>query len=499
MATQPTAKTQLRAAIYARISHDPKTKDDSDDKPTGKGGDGLGVQRQEQDCRVLAAHQGFAVTRAFVDNDLSAFNGKHRPDFEAMLQAMKNNEFDVLLCWHTDRLYRSMKDLERLIDIADAARVQIRTVNGGDLDLSNSSGRMLARILGSVARQESEHKGERQRAANMQRAAAGKWQTINRCFGYTFGGDPLEPEATAYRAAVADVLNGKSLRRVSTEWNAKGIKTTLAGKTYKNGKTVAGQWNSPRVRRLLLNPRYAGLKVHRGKEIGKGDWTPLIDEDTFRGLVAHLCDESRATCVSFERKYIGSGVYVCGRCGGPMRSQRPKARKTYCYVCRDHAHILRSGQPLDEFVSAVVVHRLSQPDAHLLLEDKRIDIPALQTDRASLRARLDKLADNFAEGVIDDSQLRSGTSKLRAKLAGIDSQLAGAARSDPVAGLIAERELVQKRWVEASPSIRGQIIDALMVVTVLPCLLKGTRTIDYGEYVDGADDGPPYVRIEWKR
>ena len=64
----------------------------------------------------------------------------------------------ALICWHPDRPYRSMRDLERLIDIADAGGVSLRTVNGGDLDLANSSGRMLARILGSVARQESEQR-----------------------------------------------------------------------------------------------------------------------------------------------------------------------------------------------------------------------------------------------------------------------------------------------------------------------------------------------------
>jgi hypothetical protein len=364
-----------------------------------------------------------------------------------------------------------MKDLERLIEIADVARVQIRTVNGGDLDLSNSSGRMLARILGSVARQESEHKGERQRRFNIQKAEAGTWQTVNRPFGYTMDGQPLEPEATAFRTAVHDVLNGKSIRKIAMEWNAAGLKTTLAGRERKaNGETKvnSGEWNSPRVRRLLMRPRYANLKVHQGKVIGQGDWTPLIDEDTHRGLVAYLSDPSRVKNSSFERKYMGAGVYVCGKCGGLMKSALPGGRKSYAYVCRDHAHVLRAGQPLDDFVNEVVVRRLSQPDAHLLLEDRDINVDALQTERTGLQARLDELADAFAEGDIDASQLRRGTSKLRVKLAGVDSQLADVARNDPVAGLIAERELVQQRWDESSPAIRGQVIDALITVTVLP-------------------------------
>jgi DNA invertase Pin-like site-specific DNA recombinase len=493
-----------RTAIYTRISQDKKKPDQDKDngEPIGRHGDGLGVQRQEEDCRVLAARLGWDVTHIYVDNDISAFSGKIRPQFEALLDAMKRNEVDALIVWHTDRLYRSMKDLERLIEIADAARVQIRTVNGGDLDLSNSSGRMLARILGSVARQESEHKGERQRRANVQRAESGKWSTANRPFGYTIDGEPLEPEASAYRTAVADVLAGKSIRKVAMEWNAKGLQTTLAGheRTVKGvTKVNSGQWNSPRVRRLLVNPRYAGLRMHRGRVIGKGDWTPLISEDQHRGLVAYVNDPARVKCTTFERKYIGAGVYVCGQCGGVMKSAMPGGRKSYAYVCRDNADVLRAGQQLDDFVSGVVVHRLSQPDAALLLDDRRIDVSKLQTDRAALQARLDELADAFAEGAIDASQLRRGTSNLRVKLSGIDSQLADAARSDPVAGMIADRERVQQHWDAASPAIRGQIVDALMTVTILP-LPKGWRSdrLTPARIAELELDGK-YVRIEWKR
>jgi site-specific DNA recombinase len=455
----------MRTAIYTRISDD-------------QTGERLGVTRQLDDCLALADRLGWEVVARYDDNDISAYNGKIRPQFEAMLDAMKRGEIDALVCWHTDRLYRSMKDLERLIEIADVSRVQIRTVNGGDLDLSNSSGRMLARILGSVARQESEHKGERQRHANVQRAEAGTWQTVWRPFGYTMTGEPLEPEATAIRTAVADVLAGKSIRKVSMEWTAAGLRTTIKG----------DGWNSPRVRRVLVNPRYAGLKVHRGKVVGKGDWTPLIDEDTHRGLVAYLSDPARIKNTSFERKWIGVGVYQCGRCGGPMKTGQPhKSRKTRYYVCREHMHLVRVAEPVDELVTDLVLRRLSQPDAKLLLDDKDIDIPQLQTDRNGLQARLDELADAFAEGAIDASQLRRGTSKLRATLAGVDSQLADAARSDPVAGLIANRRQVRQRWDESSPAIRGQVIDALMTITIMPCP-PGQRVFD-----------PRYVQIDWKR
>lgn len=458
----------MRAAIYTRISQDAS-------------GQELGVTRQLEDCTALAERLGWEVVTVHTDNDLSAYSGKTRPGFEALLDGMKTGLYDALICWHTDRLYRSMKDLERLIEIADAAKVEIRTVQGGTLDLSTSAGRMVARILGSVARQESEHSSERRVRAYVQKAENGRWQTANRPFGYTMTGEPLEPEATAYRTAVADVLAGKSIQAIAKQWNAAGLRTTLAGTTYK-GKTVSGEWNSPRVRRLLVNPRYAALKVHRGRIVGPGNWTPLIDEGTHRGLVAFLSDPKRIKCTSFERKYIGSGVYRCGVCGGLMKAAQPGGRKSRAYVCADHSHVLRSGEPLDAYIESIVVGRLSRADAHLLLDDKRVDLPALQAERIGVQARLDELADQFAEGAIDGSQLRRGTGTLRSKLAVIDSQLADAARTDPVAGLIADKDRVAEKWAACTPSVQGQIIDSLMVVTVLPCP-KGRRTFD-ASYID---------------
>ena len=53
---------------------------------------------------------------------------------------MKTGQVNAVVCWDTTRLYRSMKDLERFIEIADAARIPIKTVHAGGLDLSSRAG-----------------------------------------------------------------------------------------------------------------------------------------------------------------------------------------------------------------------------------------------------------------------------------------------------------------------------------------------------------------------
>jgi hypothetical protein len=106
----------MRAAVYTRISQDAT-------------GQRAGVTRQLEDCEALADRLGWEVTQRYEDNDLSAYSGHTRPGFEAMLKAMADSEFGAVICWHPDRLFKSMTDLERLIPIATDRRVQLRTVN----------------------------------------------------------------------------------------------------------------------------------------------------------------------------------------------------------------------------------------------------------------------------------------------------------------------------------------------------------------------------------
>jgi site-specific DNA recombinase len=456
----------MRAAIYTRISLD----------QTGRG---LGVERQLEDCQALAKRHGWEVTKTFDDNDISAFSGKRRPGFEVMLAAMKAGEFGALLCWHTDRLYRNMADLERVIEVADANRIEIRTVQGGTLDLSTSAGRMVARILGSVARQESEHTSERRKRANAQKAASGDWVAARRPFGYTAGGIPVEAEAAAIRAAVADVLAGKSMRAIAREWNERGLRT--AGR--------AKQWTSPEVRRILVNPRYAALMVHQGKIVGPGAWKPIIDEDTHRGLVAYLSNPDRVTKLGFERKYQGTGVYRCGVCGATMVAYAPSGGKSRAYICPDR-HVRRQGEALDVFVDLIVLGLLSEPDIQKRLgTNGDVDAGRLHAQKAALQARQDELAGLFAEGAINAAQLKRGTAKLRTAVQSLDAELAASTQGSPVAGLVGgaqgEADLMD-RWGRLSPDIRGKIIEKLLTVTVNRSPL-GLRRFD-----------PDYITITWK-
>jgi site-specific DNA recombinase len=457
----------MRSAIYTRISSDPT-------------GQRAGVTRQLEDCQALAVRLGWEVVAHYDDNDLSAYSGRTRKDFEKMLAAIGRGELDAVVVWHPDRLYRRVADLQRLVEITDRG-VEIRSVTGGDLDLSNATGKMLARIVGSVSEMESEHKAERQRRANVQRAEAGSWWSSQRCFGYTKDAEPLEPEASMIRQATADVLAGTSLRAIARAWNESGVTSTRGA-----------SWNTSRLKRLLLNPRYAGLRSYHGKVTGPGDWEAILDPDTHHGLVAVLRDESRGAAVSYERKYLGSHRYRCGICGAVLHhtvSTHADGRTFHRYACTAASHLSRTQPELDAYVEAIILAYLRDDTklAAILAEGENVvDSDDLRMRRTARVAQKDELATLFTDGVLDAPGVRRESAKLTRKIAGIDTALAEAARRNPVADLVKDGpELVETRWATLTPDLKGKIVDELCTVVVNPS--------PKGRYFK-----PECVDIEWK-
>jgi site-specific DNA recombinase len=123
------------------------------------------------------------------------------------------------------------------------------------IDLSTDNGRMYLRIKVAVARAEVERKAP-QRRANLQAAQDGRRMGGRRPFGFELDMTIRETEAAAVRQAYKDVLAGVSLGQIARDWNAAGFYTPLETR-----KGEQSRWTGTSVRPVLLNPRYAGLRV----------------------------------------------------------------------------------------------------------------------------------------------------------------------------------------------------------------------------------------------
>lgn len=446
------------AAIYCRISHD-------------KTGAGLGVERQEQDCRELAARLGWTVVEMFADNDLSAYSGKPRPRYRAMLDAIRAGRVEAVLAWHTDRLHRSPIELETYISACNDGRdVPTHTVQAGPLDLSSPSGRMVARQLGAVARYESEHRSERVRRAFLQNAQQGRRAGGPRPFGYEDDGVTVrEPEAAAVRAAVESILAGASLRSVARDLTATGLTTTMKARS----------WDAHAVRAVLLRSRNAGLRDYQGQVIGPASWPALVPEEQWRQVVAILTDPARRTSPSDARvKWLGSGIYVCAGCDRPSLRVSTAGRGIPCYRCPGMpgttGHVVRVAGPLDAYIQAIIVERLSRPDAVELLAPAapEVDLPALRAAANAARARLAEIAEMLGEGELTRAEAQIARGRASARLERAEAEIAGATAASPLTGL-ADAPDAGAAWAGCDIGRRRAVLDALMTVTVLPVVRPG--------------------------
>ncbi|MFC4034580.1 recombinase family protein [Streptomyces polygonati] len=489
------AGVPTRAVIYVRISQD-------------RTGAGLGVERQREDCEALAVRNGWEVVEVYVDNDISAFSGKKRPRYRQMLADLDAGTATIVISWHTDRLHRSPTELEEYIALSEKRGVATHTCQAGIIDLSTPSGRMTARILGAVARQESEHKGERVARARLQKAQAGEWAGGIRPFGWGLptgetrkltdaeSGEEYEVPILDYDKAVPDeaalvlqssedIVAGKSLRGWVQLLADKGVLSTM-------GNPIGAiEW-----RDILLRPRNAGIAVYKGQEIGEGKWDRIVPVPTFRAAVVVLNDPARRTTPGNQPRWLGSLLYQCGKegclCPGPMkvsgtgnRDHRPAYR---CQL----GQVTRRADVLDAFVRDVVLERLSRPDAAgllLPLADETA-VAELQRQHVLLRQRLTDLAAEFGAGRVDASQLATGSDVINAQLRTTLAKLAAAASRDPLVDLVGAAD-PWAAWEGMELEQRRNVLRSLVTVRVRP----GRK----GRMPDGSYQDLESIDFEWKR
>ncbi len=194
----------VRAGIYTRISWDPE-------------GQRAGVERQRVDCEALCTARSWEMAQYFEDNDRSAYSSRKRRAYEQMLVAVADGALDAVVTWHNDRLHRSPRELETFIELVERRGVRVAVVTGGDYDLTTPEGRFTARIVGAVARKESEDRSRRVRRKHLELAEQG------RPAGQLGWGVRNDAERELVREAASRILAGQGLITIIRDWNRRGV------------------------------------------------------------------------------------------------------------------------------------------------------------------------------------------------------------------------------------------------------------------------------------
>ena len=465
-----------KAAIYCRISRD-------------REGAGLGVERQRADCEALAERLTWHVASTFVDNDMSAYRGKPRPAYELMLAAVKAGTVNAIIAWHPDRLHRSPKELEAFIDLLELKRVQVQTVQSGELDLSTPTGRAVARTVGAWSRFESEHKSARIAASKMQARAAGKWTGGPIPLGWKLVDYKIavdRPAAKRIRDACTAVVEGRSLGSIAADWNRSGF----AGR----------RWDYTQVRQVLTRGRNAGLIVHHGEIVGPAQWPAFVSESLWQATRAVFAEPSRRRAWDTNVRHLLSGIALCP-CGAVMRSGHLHGQ--YVYRCKEpgRGHVARAADPADLYVRLTIAARLAEPDVANLrpLEDV-VALADARTEAAALRGRLAEIAAAYARGTVTLAQLEHSSAKMRTEL-DVAEALLQSQRGDMAARVLAAGVPALEFW-DADLQTQRAVVRDLAVIQLHRADRR--RKIEAEQFLDPQESthelaiDPETVEIIWR-
>lgn len=355
------------AAIYARKS-----------KFTEKGDS---ITNQIDLCKQYLANINITKFKIYKDE---GFSGKNtdRPSFLMMLEAARQKNFNVLICYKLDRISRSVADFSNLINELEKLNISFISVNE-QFDTCNAMGRAMMYICSVFGELERNTISIRIRDNMYALAQKGNWLGGEEPTGFSKKRvkyldsndkekslcilEPVEKEVELVKLVFSKYLELKSLSKVekymlsnniktknSNDWSKNALKTILTNPVYvKTDEDVVNYLKSLGANIFGQPDDSHGILVYskRKGKVGKNrdlkDWIFAIashegiinSEDWLKVQKQIKINKTKAPALGSSGTALLSGLVRCGKCGSPMRvaygkQYANKGIKKFYYVCR---------------------------------------------------------------------------------------------------------------------------------------------------------------------
>lgn len=490
--------TPVSAGIYCRLSYAP---DGSVEK----------VERQESDCRELAARMGWRVSdrHVFPDNSRSAWQrNRKRPQWDAMLRAIEAGEIDGLIVYHGDRLIRQPFDLETLISIAESQSLRVASPSG-TRNLDSPDDRFILRIEAAQACRESDNTSRRVRRGVTARVAKGLPGTAGgkRPYGWGVQTGTRDKVDAAGETVSVPVYDTALPRPEEIRFIKAGAERRLAGMNQgavvrwlnkEGARTTEGNpWTVKSWRNVMLNPRTAGL-IEREGQLHNAAWEGALKVETWEAIRAlHRESAAQNPYAGRERVHLLTGVAECHQCHKPeagsqectaaacpvphvtVRSKpsggrnRKIARLYYCPSCRG---VGRNLELLDAYVEGRTLRLLADERFavelhHAIADESGMDmqtqVTALEQRRDKTREDLKNLADHPD---VDATLALLGLASFDRKISDLRAQMA---MSSKLRRLARMADMGREEWAAQPVDVRSTVVQDLFRVVILPTARRG--------------------------
>ena len=205
--------------IYVRVS------------TTRQADEGVSLYAQEARARAWAVANGREVTAVHVDAGLSGGRADNRPALQAALQQACENG-SALVVYSLSRLARSTRDAIEIAGRLEAAGADLVSCSES-IDTTGAVGRMVFRMLATLAEFERDQIAERTSAALQHKRSRGE-RVGNTPYGWRVGDDGVrlvqDEVEQGTIARIADLRDhGLTLARIAGRLNAEGRTSRTGG------------------------------------------------------------------------------------------------------------------------------------------------------------------------------------------------------------------------------------------------------------------------------
>jgi len=425
------------------------------------------VEEQNRANKKDAEREGIQLGEPYgEERDISAsrYSNKTRDGFEGLLADLESGTFgaDILYLWESSRGSRKVGEWVTLIDLCEMCGVLIRvTTHGRTYDPRN--GRDRRTLLEDAVDSEYEsYKISTRCLRTAEEMAADGRPTGRAPWGYQPVYDVRsgalitwepDPETAPYiRELFERIAAGHTQRAIADDWTGRGIRSAT-GKAY----------TQQSLRRLLVRPAYAGLRVHRGQTT-QGTWEALISAELWHTVQRIMHDPQRLKNRNGRARHLLTMIIRCDDCGGPM-----VVRKTITdyerYRCRDCGRVSISEAPVDEIVVGAILAYLSREDVYQSLNAGGEDSPELAEIReriAATRAELAEAENTEPETVFEAKQLAKLVGKLTQKISDLEQQERELTTPSALRRLIEPGADVSERWDQLPLAAKREVARILL-------------------------------------
>ena len=397
------------AGLYIRVSTEDQARE------------GFSLPEQEKRLRAMCEYKNYEVYDVYEERGISAKTGNYRPEFERLLQDVRDKKVNTIVVLKLDRLTRSVSDWEKILTFLEENDAYLDCAND-DINTTNANGKMISRILTSVSQQEIERTSERTKIGL---AGAIKVGHIphQAPLGYKHEDKKLVIDYATKDVAIR-IFNmyhdGLSYKKISNILNEEKV----LGKT---------NWRDSTILNILENPIYKGDFIH-GRRTKKPTYyfdvvEPLVSKEYWEECQVQQKKNSR----SFQRTltYLFMQKLKCPKCKrilGGKATTKKNGNSYYYYYCHDCKISFKESEiekTIDEYMDSIVEYDSIVNQYFLPMIKQKIENPKeeLEKELKSQKSKFDRIREAYINEVFTLKEYNEQRKKVEKTINDLETKL----------------------------------------------------------------------------